>query len=46
MERADINGITLEYEVHGSGDPVVLIHGGHIDAGGILAAERPVLKGQ
>jgi len=28
MERAQINGITLEYEVQGSGDPVVLIHGG------------------
>jgi pimeloyl-ACP methyl ester carboxylesterase len=27
MERADVNGITLEYEISGSGEPVVLIHG-------------------
>src|SRR5690606_2576961 len=30
MNKADINGITLEYEVHGNGEPVVLIHGSHI----------------
>ena len=28
MERADVNGVTLEYEVRGDGEPVVLIHGG------------------
>jgi len=28
MRRAPINGIELEYETRGSGDPVVLIHGG------------------
>jgi pimeloyl-ACP methyl ester carboxylesterase len=27
MERADVDGITLEYEVSGRGEPVVLIHG-------------------
>ncbi|HEV8575150.1 MAG TPA: alpha/beta hydrolase [Dehalococcoidia bacterium] len=27
MNRADIDGITLEYEVQGSGEPVVFIHG-------------------
>lgn len=27
MERADVNGVTLEYEMHGSGEPVVFIHG-------------------
>ncbi len=32
MERANIDGITLEYEVQGSGEPVVLIHGGFIAA--------------
>ena len=30
MRRAEIDGVTLEYEVQGSGDPVVLIHGSHI----------------
>ena len=30
MKRADINGITLEYEVEGSGEPVVFIHGAHM----------------
>jgi pimeloyl-ACP methyl ester carboxylesterase len=30
MERADINGVTLEYEVQGSGEPVVFIHGAHM----------------
>jgi pimeloyl-ACP methyl ester carboxylesterase len=28
VERADVNGITLEYEVRGNGESVVLIHGG------------------
>ena len=27
MERADVEGITLKYEITGSGEPVVLIHG-------------------
>jgi len=27
MERANVDGIKLEYEVQGSGDPVVFIHG-------------------
>lgn len=27
MERADIDGVTLEYEMQGSGEPVVFIHG-------------------
>jgi pimeloyl-ACP methyl ester carboxylesterase len=30
MQRADIDGITLEYEVQGSGEPVVFIHGAHM----------------
>jgi pimeloyl-ACP methyl ester carboxylesterase len=30
MERANVDGITLEYEVQGSGEPVLLIHGSHI----------------
>jgi pimeloyl-ACP methyl ester carboxylesterase len=28
VERADVDGLTLEYEVHGSGEPVVLLHAG------------------
>ena len=30
MERARVNGIELEYELKGSGEPVLLIHGSHI----------------
>lgn len=28
MERARVNGVELEYEVRGSGEPVLLLHGG------------------
>jgi pimeloyl-ACP methyl ester carboxylesterase len=28
MERASVNGVELEYEVAGSGEPVLLVHGG------------------
>ena len=27
MKRAGVDGMTLEYEVSGSGEPVVFIHG-------------------
>jgi pimeloyl-ACP methyl ester carboxylesterase len=30
MQRAELNGAELEYEVHGQGDPVLLIHGAHV----------------
>jgi len=30
MERAAVDGGEIEYEVHGSGEPVLLIHGAHI----------------
>ena len=44
MERANIDGIALEYEAQGSGEPVVLIHGSHMaDAFAPLMAE-PVLR--
>ena len=29
MDRADLDGIEIEYEVRGTGEPVVLIHPGH-----------------
>ena len=28
MERVHVNGVELEYDVHGSGEPVLLVHGG------------------
>lgn len=28
MERAEVNGVELEYEVQGAGEPVLLLHGG------------------
>lgn len=40
MERADVNGVTLEYEVRGEGEPVVLVHGG------LLADENAPLLGE
>lgn len=39
MERADIDGHTLEYHVSGAGEPVVFIHGALI-----AAAFRPLLS--
>ena len=28
MQRTRVNGVELEYEIHGSGEPVILLHGG------------------
>ncbi|HEX2742875.1 MAG TPA: hypothetical protein VHN16_00545 [Streptosporangiaceae bacterium] len=28
MSYADVNGISLYYEEHGSGSPLILLHGG------------------
>src|SRR2546428_3788570 len=40
MNRAQIDGRELEYEVRGAGEPVVLVHGSHIaDAFAPLLAE-------
>jgi pimeloyl-ACP methyl ester carboxylesterase len=44
MQRADIDGITLEYEVQGSGDPVVFIHGSQIAASFAPLMAEPALK--
>ena len=44
MEQANIDGISLEYEVRGSGEPVAFIHGAHMgDTYTPLMAE-PALK--
>src|SRR5437867_1928999 len=44
MDRAEVDGMTLEYEESGSGDPVVFIHGAHMgDTYRPLMAE-PALK--
>jgi pimeloyl-ACP methyl ester carboxylesterase len=43
MERARVNGVELEYEVAGSGEPVLLLHGGLLaDENGPLL-EQPAL---
>ena len=39
---ADVNGVHLYYEIHGSGKPLVLLHGG-LGAGGMFAANLPAL---
>jgi pimeloyl-ACP methyl ester carboxylesterase len=43
MERALINGIELEYQVRGSGDPVVLIHWGLCAAWAEPLIDEPAL---
>lgn len=40
MDRAAVNGLELEYEVRGDGEPVVLVHGG------LLADENTPLLGE
>ena len=32
MSYADVNGISLYYEEHGSGQPLILLHGGYAPA--------------
>ena len=40
MSYADVNGLSLYYEEHGAGDPLVLLHGG-FGAGELLAPLMP-----
>jgi pimeloyl-ACP methyl ester carboxylesterase len=41
LERANVSGVELEYEVRGTGEPVVLIHGGIVaDAFAPIATEE------
>jgi len=42
MSYADVNGLSLYYEEHGSGEPLVLLHGG-LGAGEMLAPLIPPL---
>ena len=43
MSHADVNGVSLHYEEHGSGEPLVLLHGG-LGAGEMFAAIMPALS--
>jgi pimeloyl-ACP methyl ester carboxylesterase len=45
MQLAEVDGITLEYEERGSGDPVVFIHGSHIAEGFAPLMREPSLDG-
>ena len=42
MTYADVNGISLYYEEHGSGQPLILLHGGY-GTGEMFAAIMPLL---
>ncbi len=46
MERADINGTSLEFEVQGDGEPVVLLHPGIIADGLTPLMSEPALAGR
>jgi pimeloyl-ACP methyl ester carboxylesterase len=43
MERARVNGVELEYEVRGSGEPVLLLHGGLLADENTPLLEEPAL---
>jgi benzoate-CoA ligase len=43
MERARVNGVELEYELKGSGEPVLLIHGSHIARSYLPLLAQPAL---
>ena len=43
MSHADVNGVSLHYEEHGSGEPLVLLHGG-LGAGEMFEAIMPALS--
>src|SRR5579862_1667483 len=42
MSYADVNGVSLYYETHGSGQPLILLHGG-LGSGDMYAAIMPEL---
>src|SRR5215213_6199052 len=43
MEKAQVNGVELEYDVHGSGEPVLLVHGGLLADENTPLAVEPAL---
>jgi pimeloyl-ACP methyl ester carboxylesterase len=43
MERARVNGVELEYEMRGSGEPVLLLHGGLLPDENTPLAKEPAL---
>jgi pimeloyl-ACP methyl ester carboxylesterase len=43
MQRTQVNGVELEYEVRGSGEPVVLLHGGLLADENAPLAKEPAL---
>lgn len=43
LQTARINGVDIEYEVRGSGEPVLLIHGSHIGASFVTLMSQHVL---
>lgn len=43
MQRTQVNGVELEYEVHGSGEPVLLLHGGLLADENAPLAREPAL---
>ena len=43
MEKANLNGVTLEYRITGSGEPVLLITGAHMAAGYLPLVSQPAL---
>jgi pimeloyl-ACP methyl ester carboxylesterase len=43
MERAEVNGVELEYEVQGEGEPIVLLHGGLLADENTPLAREPTL---
>ena len=45
MDRLNARGVQLEYEVHGSGEPVLLIHGAHIADAMLPLVDEPTLDG-
>lgn len=45
MDSAVVNGITLEYEVSGAGEPVLFIHGAHIADAFLPLMSEPSLSG-
>ena len=45
MSYADVNGISLYYEEHGSGQPLILLHGGY-GTGEMFAPILPVLASE